>query len=489
MKKASKFTYTVSGQDGANEGPFDLEEMKRRIADGRVTGATFVQRSDVTHWSTASDFEELSVKDVVVSRYDNETLKIDPLEQEIADSRFRRAVRSGAGWFFWIAALSAFNSIAARVGSEGGFALGLSVVYPIGQAGELFGKLGITVAFGLNITLGLLYLFFGVASWKKYFTPYIVGMALFAGDTALALLAGDIVSTIIHILGLYWMFRGLDAHMERGGREWNMRFILPYAATALLVAGGGYGLITFSKPAAQKLTPETWAAKPKTEWPQLVLTHDSEFRGHSALQGASAFLVELPSKRVIAATAKHLLGADGGVTPTLRVAEVDKAIVNWKLHPRDQPDSSVAVTGLFGSADFYGTFQDWLLLDVDNNNTAKYPAVPLKFRQELPHSGETVYIVGARYENDKQTQEVLTGKITNPADGIIEGTLAIPANLEGFSGAPVVDAQGHVVGVLTGTRSNADKDGRYATFAGHGVEEIQRLLRVSSGEAPALAKR
>jgi hypothetical protein len=253
------------------------------------------------------------------------------------------------------------------------------------------------------------------------------------------------------------------------------------------VAGGGLGLVAASNPASQTLVPESWAGKPAKEWPQLVLTHDSEFRGRTGLKGASAFLIELPDQRVIAATAKHLLGEDGGVSPKLRMAEIDDAIVAWKLHPRSKPEGAVAVTGLFGQTGAYGTLDDWLLLDIDQKGST-LPVSPLKLRHTPLQRGEPVYIVGVRYDNDENAQEVFSGKVTNPDYGIIEGTLDKPVNLDGFSGAPVLDANGHVVAVLTGTRSNADKAGRYKTFSGHGVVEIKRLVRTrQSADEPSLA--
>lgn len=474
MKKTTNFTYTVSGQDGQNEGPFGFDEIKRRIADGRIIGSTFVQRNDSEHWSTAADYPELNVKDVVVSRYDREAGP-DALTQEIEESRFRRAVRSGAGWFFWIAAMSGINSLAAFSGSEAGFALGLSIVYPLNEAGAMFGATGSLIALVLSLALAVLYFFFGVAGWKKYFTPYLLGMSLYAGDTALAFVTFDWISAAIHVVALVFMYQGITAHMNNRDCGWTGKLVLPYAIAALFVAGGGLGLVAAGNPGAQKLEPETWAGKPVAEWPLLVLTHDSEFRGHTGLQGASAFLIELPDGRLIAATAKHLLGADGGVSPKLRVGEVEGAIVAWRLHPRSNPESAVAVTGLFGQTGAYGALDDWLLLEIDQPSST-LPVSPLKLRHRPLQKGETVYIVGVRYDNSANTQEVFSGKVTNPAYGIIEGTLDRPVNLQGFSGAPVLDANGHVVAVLTGDRSPANEDGQFATFAGHGVEEIKRLV-------------
>jgi len=225
--------------------------MKRRIAEGSVTGSTIIQRSDSTRWATASDFTELGVNDVVTSRYDHENGP-DALTQEIEEYRFKRAVRAGAGWFFWIAALSLINAGSAYVASTArlhsaplietapGYALGLSVVYPLGEFGARFGGMGALLALALNIGLVLFYLFCGVAGWKKYFTPYLLGMSFYAGDTALAFLAGDWISAGIHVLALLFLYCGLDALLENRQMTWANGSLLRAGVLAIAVAAGGW---------------------------------------------------------------------------------------------------------------------------------------------------------------------------------------------------------------------------------------------------------
>src|SRR3954470_7083287 len=67
--------------------------------------------------------------------------------------------------------------------------------------------------------------------------------------------------------------------------------------------------------ATRAATRESWMADAPAKWPQFVLTNKATFSGHTALGGASAFLVRVPDGRVLAATAKHLIGEAGGVEP------------------------------------------------------------------------------------------------------------------------------------------------------------------------------
>lgn len=72
---------------------------------------------------------------------------------------------------------------------------------------------------------------------------------------------------------------------------------------------------------------------------QILLTNWGEFNGHTSLYGASSFLVEYKNK-IYAATAKHLIGEDGGVLPVIAPNELSDAIKNWKMYPRVPVDET-----------------------------------------------------------------------------------------------------------------------------------------------------
>ena len=475
-KKATQFTYTVSGQDGRDTTGLNLAQVKQQIAAGTITGATFIRRSDSEHWATAADFPELAVKDVVVGRYDHEGGP-DALTQEMEEAGYARLIRTGAGWFFWIAALSGINAVLAFAGGRWRYALGLFICEPIAEVGILLGQKVALVAFLINLALVALYFFFGIAGWQKKFWPYVIGMGLYAGDAVGAFMAGDWLSAAIHVLALYFMYGGFTAHLTRRNLTFNLRLLIPAAVSVLLTAGASVFLdVRLHVEAKEPASREAWASKPTKDWPNLVLSHDAEFRGHSPLSGASAFLVELPDKTIVAVTAKHLLGRDGGVEPTLRADEINDATVNWQLHTRANLTNTISVTGLYGSANYYRSFDDSILLEVDESQSA-LPTTPLKLRFKPLERDEKIYVVGVRYDNPKEQQEAFQGRVRSASYGLIEASLETPVNLQGFSGAPILDSAGHVVGVVTGARSDPDKNGRWSSFAGHGTEEIGRILR------------
>src|SRR5690348_14900035 len=61
-----------------------------------------------------------------------------------------------------------------------------------------------------------------------------------------------------------------------------------------------------SQPSAPSTQPAAWAKLPPARWPQVVLTNEASFDGHSSLEGASSFLVKMPDGEVLLGTAKHL---------------------------------------------------------------------------------------------------------------------------------------------------------------------------------------
>jgi hypothetical protein len=199
---------------------------------------------------------------------------------------------------------------------------------------------------------------------------------------------------------------------------------------------------------AKGLPAEVWALKPPSEWPQMVLTNLAEFRGHTSLNGASSFLVQTPDGRVVAATAKHLLGENGGVEPTVEPGQLGEVLSSWHMHPRTKPEATVAITGL-GFPLPVDKDLDWLLLTLDDG-PKNLPSLPLQLRRAPVTVGEEVFLVGVPYSEPEKAQNVYRGRVTERRFGDrFRYTVDPPVDIRGFSGAPIVDGHGHVVGVMT----------------------------------------
>ncbi|WP_437298961.1 S1 family peptidase [Sorangium sp. So ce426] len=177
------------------------------------------------------------------------------------------------------------------------------------------------------------------------------------------------------------------------------------------------------------------------------MTNRAEFQGSTPLQGASAFLIKTQDGRTLAATAKHLLGQNGGVEPEVSVAAFDGVIQSWHLFPRTLQDQRVDA-GRVGAEGLDDRRLDWLILTLKDTGKP-LPATPLRLRQKAVEVGEEVFLVGCPYDEAACKQNVYAGKITARTADRFRYDIDPPVDIRGFSGAPVVDRAGHVVGVMT----------------------------------------
>jgi hypothetical protein len=202
-------------------------------------------------------------------------------------------------------------------------------------------------------------------------------------------------------------------------------------------------------PWATEIPAQPWMRLPTTEWPQMVLTNETKFKGHTALHGASSFLLQAPDGRIVAATALHLLGENGGVDPAIAPEQLPAVLSSWQMFPRTKPDSAVTITGLAYKAPVKKSL-DWLLLTVAPRTTGPLPALPLTI-SPLPVSiGDEVFLVGVPYVEKDRAQNVYRGRVTERGFGDrFRYSIDPPVDIRGFSGAPILNKYGYVVGVMS----------------------------------------
>jgi hypothetical protein len=155
-----------------------------------------------------------------------ESPPVDPesdLLREQIRALFERG-KSGAQWFYWVAGLSAINSIISLTGGQWGFALGLGVT-TIANAVAMEGAppedrniaVGAAVVFNV-IVLGCVVLC-GWLAQKRFLIPFALGMVLYFFDGLLFLLLGDIMSIALHGFALFCMWNGFSAYRQLNALE------------------------------------------------------------------------------------------------------------------------------------------------------------------------------------------------------------------------------------------------------------------------------
>ncbi len=215
--------------------------------------------------------------------------------------------------------------------------------------------------------------------------------------------------------------------------------------------------------------PMPWIGKPYAEWPQMVLTNRGTFKGRNAPSWrkgnmASAFLIRATENTIVAATTKHLLTREwGGIDPPIPVKDLDRVVQSWVIFPRqtippEGPTDVIRLRGLALGAEHLGETDDekidWLFFKVDRTEfNLPGGIVALPIREERLKVGEKLYFLGVPYKNPPNPrQNVYTGKVVKSQRYAFDFQLIDGVNLRGFSGAPILDANGYVVGSVGAIR-------------------------------------
>lgn len=209
--------YSVRGADGKDYGPVTLDQLRGWIAEGRLRADGDVRRSDMNYWAAAGTFEEL--KPFFLTTLNQPLPGAAPIaaRNPSAASPLKFAhLKSGASWFYWIAALSLVNSVAAFAGVAWRFILGLGVTQFIDALGaQLHGPTAL-ITLGLNVLVTGIFVLFGFFAAKGHLWAFILGIICFLLDGLIFLLAQDWLGVGFHAFILFFLIRGANAARSMG---------------------------------------------------------------------------------------------------------------------------------------------------------------------------------------------------------------------------------------------------------------------------------
>ena len=200
-----------------------------------------------------------------------------------------------------------------------------------------------------------------------------------------------------------------------------------------------------SKGQQRQETKEPWMKTDFSLWPQILLTNSYEFKHRTIGLGASSFLLR-SEKDTFMCTAKHLLGSGMGVEPEVPADSVNVLLENWLIYPRSNEISSdtlkvVKLVSLTKSE------KDIMLFEIEKEH---HDIQPLKPNFKKLRLGELVQIIGCEYATEHCRQDMFKASIYSYEEGKILLQAIDNFVVAGFSGAPAVDKNGHVIGVLSG---------------------------------------
>jgi hypothetical protein len=128
-------------------------------------------------------------------------------------------VKSGANWFFWIAALSIVNSVAGLAEkNERSFVIGLGVTQVVNALAIVIAQNNPEIATAAKVVAVMVTCIaaaitatFGFGARRRLSWVFILGMVLYAMDGLLYLLFLDFMSFAFHAFALWCMYGGLRA--------------------------------------------------------------------------------------------------------------------------------------------------------------------------------------------------------------------------------------------------------------------------------------
>ena len=170
---------------------------------------------------------------------------------------------------------------------------------------------------------------------------------------------------------------------------------------------------------------------------------------------SNGFLVQYENT-TYAITAKPVLMI--AKTDHMSFVDFEGGLKEWRMHPKNDSSKYVITDKLLSVSrkdsltwnymnTNWDTYNDWLVFSVKENMTAHKP---LTFRKEPLKKGESLYAVGWTYKDSIGKQRVYEYKF-DKTEGNYHTLIQIqgPKSLGGLSGAPIVDGNGSVVGLVS----------------------------------------
>jgi hypothetical protein len=200
--------------------------------------------------------------------------------------------------------------------------------------------------------------------------------------------------------------------------------------------------------------PEPWAEKPVEEWPDLVLTNDLHFSDTSFYGIGNAFLVDL-GPDTVAVSVKHIftfLREQRG----LESVHLGPDFVEWEIRSLKEAGAVLRAGRPLNEnpTEKIGEFntlrvRDWLVFKVDAAGSGMFP---LRLRPTYLRKGNAAFAIGRSQAERESPHPRITPLRIYDALGpyyVVE-SVDPKADPGGTSGSPVIDENGHLVGIVSG---------------------------------------
>ena len=201
---------------------------------------------------------------------------------------------------------------------------------------------------------------------------------------------------------------------------------------------------------------EEWAGKPVSEWPELVFTNNIEFKDTTYTGIANSFLVDT-GHDTLGVTCKHVFLVFRH--EELLTIDLGDNFIEWRAYPKGNEDRHMVFGNMINKnsnemVDRFNTLKvrDWLLFEVDD-----IPAgfTPLKIRTKPVQKDEIIYHLGWPNKQESRSPSLVKMQVfRNAGPYYYVNTLSEDVDPAGRSGSPVIDANGYLVGIVSGAEGN-----------------------------------
>lgn len=122
--------------------------------------------------------------------------------------KLESSVRTGSGWFYWIAGLSLLNTVAAMLDWRWSFAVGLGITQLFDAIGEHIGPRATMVARLFDGAVAAAFVAFGILARGRRQWAFALGLAIYALDSLVFLLVKDVIGIGLHAIGCFGIAMG-----------------------------------------------------------------------------------------------------------------------------------------------------------------------------------------------------------------------------------------------------------------------------------------
>jgi hypothetical protein len=225
------------------------------------------------------------------------------------------------------------------------------------------------------------------------------------------------------------------------------------------------------EPGKQIGSPSPLLARPRSQWPQIVMENEITIAGE-AKRRITSFLVET-AKGIVAVSAvpDQTNPKDRGIT------NLQRRMSAWKMWSPEEPKRVMSVASIV-TADNAPRNQYGVAVALAPMK-GKLPVHPLKPGRSRLSLGSRVFVVACTWSSSGCSQSVIEGEIafesTRTGTTLHTYAVGIMARLEraDLAGAAVLDEDGNVVAVMNGVESDMLSP-RYATIVA--ADDLENVL-------------